>query len=1369
MPLAKNKKIRNAHKAYVTKTIETVTKFLNEFDTALLSNTEKLRGWKLTLNEKKNTIINLDEAVLNEIGADKIDEEIYEASEFSENINRIIAKIDVAIETMKKGTAEASTVGTSHSFPSVTANVEPTTSTKLQAKLPKLTLGRFSGEPTKWQSFWASFESAVHNNKAISSVDKFNYLKGLLEGIAASAIAGLTLTSENYEAAVDILRKRFANPQLLISSHMDVLLKLQASNSSSDVKAARRLYDKIESHISSLQSLGVESKSYGSLLVPVIMSKIPEEMRLIVSRKFKQDTWDIDGMLDAFKTELEARERCFHMQAAGRNERNEEQYRRNKANSTNEESTVSTLHVDKDIICTYCQAKGKHSPIRCDVVTNTSARREILREKGKCFNCLRSAHIARDCPSKNNCYKCKRRHHTSLCDANEQTKDPVTKYDASTSTMFVNSNTAVLLQTAKANVYRPDRDNTISNVRVIFDSCSQRSYVTQCLAEQLNLPVIGQDNLLIKTFGEESARLRSCELVQIAVQTIDEMTVYVNAYVVPVICTPPSNQYIESATTNYPFLRGLDLAETSVDSNNEISMLIGADYYWSFMTGNIRRGEQPGPVAVQTKLGWVLSGPVAQATEERECTVNLSSTYVLRIETEICHTANQQNDIKQQLTRFWDLETMGIANDEPSMYDKFISEVKSNGERYEVCLPFKENHPRLPDNYEPTKKRLSSLVHRLQQKPDVLRMYDDVIQDQLKDGVIEKVNKEEYSPPGQVHYLPHREVIRYDKDTTKLRVVFDASASPSLNDCLYVGPPLSPLLCDILLRFRVHKIAMTADIEKAFLNIAIAPQHRDFLRFLWPHDPMKINSELDCFRFTGVVFGVNSSPFLLNATIRHHLESFQELDPDFVTEVLRSLYVDDYASGSSETNEAFTLVKKIQECFLQGGFNMRKWLSNSGELMNLLNDHDKSNMDNPRLRCHGRMQNAPVDFNSRYPILLPEDNHISKLIVMQCHNMVMHNGVRETLTQLRTKFWIVRDRQVVKMIISKCVVCQKIEGKGYGIPYPPPLPPFRFTDEFAFSRIGLDYAGPVYVKDIYTRTKMNKAYIALYTCASTRALHLDLVPELSSQAFLRSFRRFVARRGIPARVLSDNAKTFKSMDVDEYIRSIGVVWSYNIEGAPWWGDFFERMVKSVKRCLKKVIGSAKLTYEELLTILIEVECVLNSRPLTYVYDDATEPLTPSHLVLGKRLLTSSTNRSYGNQAEASSSRDELQKRAQHLEMVLNHFWNRWRKEYLTELREHHRRTRRSGKAVQVGDIVCVYEDKIPRQQWKLARIVYLFTGRDAEVRAAALRVCDKSGKVIEMRRPLQKLFPLEVENCNENDEKFPITFVKNAKEENVDV
>lgn len=174
MPLAKNKKIRNAHRNFVTKTIETVNEFLNDFDTALLSNTEKLRGWKLTLIEKKETVSKLDEVIINEIGAEKIEEEINEASEFGEHINRVIAKIDVAIETIKKR-SEAGQVGASHSFSSPPTNVESTPSPKLQAKLPKITLARFSGEPTKWQSFWDSFESAVHNNKSISSADKLNW------------------------------------------------------------------------------------------------------------------------------------------------------------------------------------------------------------------------------------------------------------------------------------------------------------------------------------------------------------------------------------------------------------------------------------------------------------------------------------------------------------------------------------------------------------------------------------------------------------------------------------------------------------------------------------------------------------------------------------------------------------------------------------------------------------------------------------------------------------------------------------------------------------------------------------------------------------------------------------------------------------------------------------------------------------------------------------------------------------------------------------------------------------------------------------------------------------------------------------------
>ena len=180
----------------------------------------------------------------------------------------------------------------------------------------------------------------------------------------------------------------------------------------------------------------------------------------------------------------------------------------------------------------------------------------------------------------------------------------------------------------------------------------------------------------------------------------------------------------------------------------------------------------------------------------------------------------------------------------------------------------------------------------------------------------------------------------------------------------------------------------------------------------------------------------------------------------------------------------------------------------------------------------------------------------------------------------------------------------------------------RLSNELAFSMIGVDYAGPMYVKDIYSSSKdMHKVYISLYTCASSRAVHLDLVPNMSSEAFVRSLERFIGRPGIPSLIISDNRKTFKGPEIRNLIASKNIKWRYIVEKSPGWGGFYERMVRSVKRCLKKVLRYARLSYEELLTYLIRVEGVLNSRPLTYVYPDQDEPLTPSHFVLGKRILT----------------------------------------------------------------------------------------------------------------------------------------------------
>ena len=167
------------------------------------------------------------------------------------------------------------------------------------------------------------------------------------------------------------------------------------------------------------------------------------------------------------------------------------------------------------------------------------------------------------------------------------------------------------------------------------------------------------------------------------------------------------------------------------------------------------------------------------------------------------------------------------------------------------------------------------------------------MKNQLNSGVIEPVDTEQAVEPGTVHYLLHREVVRMDRKITKLRVVFDASSKCpgeiSLNDALYSGPNLLPLLFDILIRFRVHKVALTADIENAFLNVSIKPEQRNILRFLWIDS---IESDDPCivvYRFCRLVFGLISSPFVLGATVRHHMSKYVEVDLEFVLEVLRSL------------------------------------------------------------------------------------------------------------------------------------------------------------------------------------------------------------------------------------------------------------------------------------------------------------------------------------------------------------------------------------------------------------------------------------------------------------------------------------------------
>ena len=405
----------------------------------------------------------------------------------------------------------------------------------------------------------------------------------------------------------------------------------------------------------------------------------------------------------------------------------------------------------------------------------------------------------------------------------------------------------------------------------------------------------------------------------------------------------------------------------------------------------------------------------------------------------------------------------------------------------------------------------------------------------------------------------------------------------------------------------------------------------------------------------------------------------------------------------------------------------------------------------------GRLGRSKLPFDTKHPLLLPAYHWVTTLLIESYHDAVYHDGVKETLAELRSKYWITKGRQRVRAVLKKCYLCKLLEGLSYPAPVTAELPEFRSDGGRAFKYTAVDFCGPVYVKQMYDKEagKVNKAYILVMTCATTRMIHLELCPDLGTEAYIRSQQRFMGRRGTPLMFVSDNGRTFKGKALRAFNAEREIRWRFNLARAPWWGGLFERMVRSTKRCLRKAIGSRLLTYEVLNTVLIEVEAVINSRPITYIYeDDVVEPLTPSHLFYGRRLLS----KDHGTEEEEipddetfEVNRSELLRKMNNEAAVTEHFWQRWYKEYLVDLRESHKMNQQKAKpSIDVGDVVLIEEEGAKRKKWKLGRINKLVTGKDGVIRGAEVKTTTEKGAIGMVSRPIQKLYPLEVRDDHQS-------------------
>ena len=337
-------------------------------------------------------------------------------------------------------------------------------------------------------------------------------------------------------------------------------------------------------------------------------------------------------------------------------------------------------------------------------------------------------------------------------------------------------------------------------------------------------------------------------------------------------------------------------------------------------------------------MGWVLSGPAPEA----ESTCSLLTTHALTVDSQ------EVSRLDDTLRAFWELESLGISGSSQSVHQEFEDNIKFKDGRYEVCLPWKKPRRLIPDNYELSRKRLQSLLRRLRQTPSIFQGYDSVIQKQVELGIVQPVSESDVGVMGQVHYLPHHAVVKEQKETTKVRVVYDASAKcggPSLNECLFAGLNFSQRILNILLRFRLFPVALIADIEKAFLMVSVSDEDRDVLRFLWIDDVNKPDSKIQILRFSRVMLGVSSSPFLLNATIDHHLKQFSSTKPELVELLLRSIYVDDIVAGAASEESALKLYKESKGVLHEGGFNLRKFTSDVPQVQKSIDELEKGSLE----------------------------------------------------------------------------------------------------------------------------------------------------------------------------------------------------------------------------------------------------------------------------------------------------------------------------------------------------------------------------------------------------------------------------------------
>ncbi|XP_014665117.1 PREDICTED: uncharacterized protein LOC106807320 [Priapulus caudatus] len=395
--------------------------------------------------------------------------------------------------------------------------------------------------------------------------------------------------------------------------------------------------------------------------------------------------------------------------------------------------------------------------------------------------------------------------------------------------------------------------------------------------------------------------------------------------------------------------------------------------------------------------------------------------------------------------------------------------------------------------------------------------------------------------------------------------------------------------------------------------------------------------------------------------------------------------------------------------------------------------------DNGLLRVGGRLSQSNMPAESKHPVILPKNSPVSDLVLRQIHHDLKHSGRNHMLARLRQRYWLVNAPSAIRRVIAKCVICRK-QRSPVGEQKMSNLPEDRLVpDEPPFTRVGVDYFGPFEVKQRRSRVKR---YGVIFTCLTSRAIHLEIAASLDTDSYINALRRFIARRGQVTKMRSDNGTNFVGAE-RELARAISdwnlsqihdsmlqrnVDWQFNPPAGSHHGGVWERMIRTVRKVMNSVLREQTLDEEGLHTLLCEVESTINDRPITKSSDQHCdlEALTPNHLLLMKR----KPNLPPGVFGKTDN---YCRRRWRQVQYLASLFWQRWLREYLPLLQER-QKWRDEKRSLKVGDVVLIVDSNAPRNSWPMGLVQETIPDRLGVVRQAKIKTSTNM-----LVRPIDKL------------------------------